>query len=980
MTLKGQLQHFGLVELFQTLALNQHTGTLVVEHGDERKSIHFATGSISFVSSRQTVRIGEILVRLGKVTEQDVQEALGEQQESGRLVGRVLIDRGLVTLEDVQFALQKKMEEELYDLFLWERGTFEFLSGFCPPELMDPLQRHTRISIDPQSVLMEGLRQLDELRLIKATLPDFRLAIGRTGKPPGDVLEGSPQGPAIWELTAAPETVQRLLASSPEGRFQTLRVLHQLVEAGSLRALTYDEYTALRDTLRKQRRDGDLQDLYQALLETSREAEDDADFLCEAGLHALDRGDREVGQALLLQGMARYQAAQADARAWEVGWGLLRRSDASAALLLSLWHLRVHGNNKQVRSIRSSLIDRLAAEHRHADLEEFLLELEPELGQESSYWARRAENCKDLKRAGEAVAHLERAAGLLSDRRNLQELIRIQRLIYDLDPRDDVRRRIQSLLALEEQREAQKRRRFTWVGGALIVVLAASVLPVRHELRARELFERARLLEVTATENGRFEDSIKAYRLVADSYPMSSRARIAEERMVALRRQASEQVRATEVERAAEKATARATLEARGAAVRALTEQARQAEATGEYVEARQLLGQLLAEHGPWIDAAKVRFPLLVESEPPGAAVLVDGAEVGRTPHLLHYSPGARHAIEVRLTGRAPARVAFEDDGRAHIRVELPRTPLLSRLLPAPLGQLPWLSGGLLVLSCRDGWVYCHDGSMLESSEPLWRRQIGLVGHPAPWFVPLDNGVLCASVSGTVELLEVAHGNSYWAVQVATPLTCAPVVDPAHRWVAIGGEDGSVVTLDLADGRLRARSSGLLPVDALWFTDGQLHGTDRARGLFRIAMDGTRQALAELTAAPAGRLADGRVLLTDGSVPMSELVLPRPRTAIQGLGLVSFYGTDSAWVGLSGAQPRTGALTGQPTSPPLFEGELVFCGIEPHDLVCVRSANGDPQWRMTLEAPVVAILDGPGTTLLVFLANQRLLQVEGGAQ
>ena len=54
MTLKGNLKSFSLGEIFQSLSLNRHTGTLVVDtgKGDQEitRYIYFAEGEITFLS------------------------------------------------------------------------------------------------------------------------------------------------------------------------------------------------------------------------------------------------------------------------------------------------------------------------------------------------------------------------------------------------------------------------------------------------------------------------------------------------------------------------------------------------------------------------------------------------------------------------------------------------------------------------------------------------------------------------------------------------------------------------------------------------------------------------------------------------------------------------------------------------------------------------------------------------------------------
>ena len=53
--------------------------------------------------------LGEILVRNGRITQRDLDQALGAQREIGDLIGRVLIRLGLVSESDLTAALSEQL-------------------------------------------------------------------------------------------------------------------------------------------------------------------------------------------------------------------------------------------------------------------------------------------------------------------------------------------------------------------------------------------------------------------------------------------------------------------------------------------------------------------------------------------------------------------------------------------------------------------------------------------------------------------------------------------------------------------------------------------------------------------------------------------------------------------------------------------------------------------------------------------------------
>src|SRR5262245_9565814 len=58
----------------------------------------------------EKVRLGEILLQQGLLTEQQLKDALGEQRLSGRKLGRVFVDKGFVSEEQISTALAKQLQ------------------------------------------------------------------------------------------------------------------------------------------------------------------------------------------------------------------------------------------------------------------------------------------------------------------------------------------------------------------------------------------------------------------------------------------------------------------------------------------------------------------------------------------------------------------------------------------------------------------------------------------------------------------------------------------------------------------------------------------------------------------------------------------------------------------------------------------------------------------------------------------------------
>ncbi len=156
-----------LSELLQWLALSQKTGTLLIEGHGVQKRLYFQNGRINFTSSSdQREYLGQFLVSHGYITEEELKKAMEVQEESKILLGRILLMINAISETDLLRLMRRKAEESIYDVFLWDDGTFEFTDGELPDQKMVPL------SLDLTSVILEGLHRYDEWKRIRERVPD----------------------------------------------------------------------------------------------------------------------------------------------------------------------------------------------------------------------------------------------------------------------------------------------------------------------------------------------------------------------------------------------------------------------------------------------------------------------------------------------------------------------------------------------------------------------------------------------------------------------------------------------------------------------------------------------------------------------------------------------------------------------------------------------------------------------------------------
>ena len=137
--------------------------------------------------------------------------------DNGRICHAAIVNRPLDT------------ENSVYTLFTWTSGTFNFEQG------VEPEDGAERVSVDPQSLLLEGARRVDEWSLIEKKIPSFdvvfsldrpRLMMNR------DPL--SPEQEGLLPLIDGHRDINGLIRDSGLGEFEVGKALYGLLNANFL--------------------------------------------------------------------------------------------------------------------------------------------------------------------------------------------------------------------------------------------------------------------------------------------------------------------------------------------------------------------------------------------------------------------------------------------------------------------------------------------------------------------------------------------------------------------------------------------------------------------------------------------------------------------------------------------------------------------------------------------------------------------------
>ena len=223
MSLTGELSVFSLTDLLQWLASSQQTGRVDFHCGSVMRELYLRDGVIVAANSNQpTEMLGHALVARGKLSEEQLRAGLMAHKESGGgYFGQVLLRLGFVSDEDLLRALAEKTEEIVFGLFEWDGGVFDFKQGAQPDESA------LMISLKVDHVLLRGVHRHDEMARIRKVFPDGRVVLGKTdAEPPREITE-HPLARRILEAMDGRRTIDELAMFVHAGPFPVKKFLYE---------------------------------------------------------------------------------------------------------------------------------------------------------------------------------------------------------------------------------------------------------------------------------------------------------------------------------------------------------------------------------------------------------------------------------------------------------------------------------------------------------------------------------------------------------------------------------------------------------------------------------------------------------------------------------------------------------------------------------------------------------------------------------
>lgn len=232
MPLVGNLRDFSLPDFLYLIDRGYKTGSLLLKRPDDSALLFFDKGKLLYATKQQRrERLGDMLVRTGKITPQQLQQALQIQRSNGgQPLGQILIQLGYITREDLQLHIQSQIEETVYSLFAWPDGEFAFEAGdrLGPDEVMVP------VPLGVENLIMEGVRRVDEWGRIKDYIPNSDVVVKFLDHPTEKVksINLTPDEWRVFARINGRDTIKDIAARTNLSEFDVSRIVYGFITAG----------------------------------------------------------------------------------------------------------------------------------------------------------------------------------------------------------------------------------------------------------------------------------------------------------------------------------------------------------------------------------------------------------------------------------------------------------------------------------------------------------------------------------------------------------------------------------------------------------------------------------------------------------------------------------------------------------------------------------------------------------------------------
>jgi hypothetical protein len=235
MAIEGPLKELGIHDVFQLLDVSRKTGVLRITSRirHNQGTVYFDGGAVVYADIQSNPhRLGDLLVRSGKIGDADLSRAQEMQQRGDRRrLGEILVDIGSITARELERQVRQQVEEVVFEMMSWREGYFSFVEGPLPAVGGDSTLR-----LPTEALLMEGARRIDEWSRIESKIPhlDVVPALPPAEQATDGMLDLLPSEWAVLAAIDGERSIRTIAAELGQSEFEVAKIMFGLSSAGTV--------------------------------------------------------------------------------------------------------------------------------------------------------------------------------------------------------------------------------------------------------------------------------------------------------------------------------------------------------------------------------------------------------------------------------------------------------------------------------------------------------------------------------------------------------------------------------------------------------------------------------------------------------------------------------------------------------------------------------------------------------------------------
>jgi hypothetical protein len=177
--MKGPLWEGVLPGVLRDLYVGRKTGLLALTRDQELRGVRFHRGHIiNADTNAREDRLGDVLVRHGLLTSQDLKRATGFVLRDKKRLGHVLIELGLIDQKGLEGGLALHVQEVLSKAFSWSHGSYEFQE-----EEGTATESDITLRVSTGELILQATRSVKDPDVVRYNLGDVNRVLGLSSDP-----------------------------------------------------------------------------------------------------------------------------------------------------------------------------------------------------------------------------------------------------------------------------------------------------------------------------------------------------------------------------------------------------------------------------------------------------------------------------------------------------------------------------------------------------------------------------------------------------------------------------------------------------------------------------------------------------------------------------------------------------------------------------------------------------------------------------